>query len=1578
MAADDRDSDRTESMGDFGDAPDRPRIERLGHFRIEATLGSGGMGTIYRAYDESMKRPVALKVLHSSLEISERAQSRFVREAWIAGQLDHPNIVKVYSRGEENKVSYLAMELAEGGSLNDFIKQARESIPAGSDVTGTIDREYINDILQKFVELAGALEHIHSKGFIHRDIKPHNILLSDPDKKFKVTDFGIAHADDMTRMTRAGDFIGTVKYMSPELLAAHRAGIDRRTDIYSLGVTLYEALTLTLPFKADSEEKLIGEILAGHYTEARKSNRRIPVDLETVLMKACHHDPDLRYQTAAEFADDLQRIIDGHPILARRPGLLTRGYKYVRRNYKAVLAVAAAMVVVVSAVLWSYYQVEHAHRSVLDQQSTVQTRPDPTFTKISIPTYPGNGVLSPDGEQLAFCSDNAVWTVPLHGKVDPEIAGEPVKLTDQFDAWNYGGINHMAWSGDGKRIAFNGNATDTSHAIYVVSSEGGKPYEIPVELHRGNWIVNYRLSLSPDGSMLAYSSADEPFNEPHTGPPLSPLFIRTVSIDSGHERQITNIPSREPVFSPDGKKIAFIAGSGPRKSTDTTVRLYERPELAVYVVNTSGGQPVLVADLPGWEFDPIWSPDGRMIAFANEFAEGKYEIGIVPVPEDGLGEFDPIIIEPPTQDFKLAGWSTNNQIGICAVGPVHFALYTVPISGGQAVQITPEGRAEHPRWTPDGSRIFFCSGSEEIAWVPADGGKPKVLHHLSVDREPRFYPHYYGPGNDISGDGSTIVISGTKEGVEGTHLWLLSSEGSEPRQLTSSPSTFEDCYPCWSPEGDSVAFIRAKLRDNGATDQCNIYVVSIDGGEPRQVTTDEDSVAWSVIDWSPAGGKIAFRSYEHTQQDTDAMTIKTVSNSGGTPEVVTDVKGAYVTTSLTWSPDGKKIAYDYDFKKIQIISLEDSSITSVETGLGQAKPYSISWSPVGEKIAFAAYRSGELSFFLMDNFLPLTQPIKEETPREPIFSMISVPGLLDYCALSPDGKKIAYVADDSCLWVAPTRGPADSTVAGEAIRLTGPIIKWPLGSLPVWSADGNWIAFNTDDQDSAGTYWSSMYVIPSSGGNLLKLPIKHDRAHWLTFYDYRLSLSPDGKEIAFYSHTSPIPGETQRDCIYAMPVTGAEIRRLVDLPRGDSAYCAHPTYSPDGELIAFLRGNKQCGLANEAADCDIWVVNAGGGTPVQVTDLPGVEFGPVWSPDGRRMAYCHWSGYEGQRGYDIKEILIVKLDDNHQQVDSPTVIKLPLPSDDFIGGWSTNDEIGFVSETELHAAIYTVSSSGGVATMVRPSYSRCPSWSTGGDSMFYVTHEKVCSAPLSGGQESVIPITGLDDLGYEGGCDLSHDGNSLALNAQRAGDTIPHIFTVSAGGGEAKQLTYGSSEDWFPRWSPDDKWIAFSRTVPGVKSACDLAIVSVEGGEVMTLVPWSDSCAYSDGLVDWSPDGKFIAYPSIHHDSVRGISVVSPSDGVTELLVELEPGLLPISLRWSPDGSKIAYTVGSTGYGERSAEVWILPLDSREPRRLQILASDLDGTTRVDWSPDGQKLAFEGVRLSRNTLCLIKDFLLEN
>ena len=361
-----QDSSPTESVTGRQERPPIPT--RLGSFHIEALISSGGMGSVYRAFDESMKRQVALKVLHPSVGISSSGQHRFAREAWIAGQLEHPNIVKVHSRGEEAGVHFLAMELADGGSLADRLNQLKEAGSDKSNQSTTGRSEYIRKMLEQFIGLCEAVEHVHSKGFIHRDIKPHNILLSETDTQFKLTDFGIAHADDMTKITQAGDFIGTIRYMSPELLAAHRAGIDKRTDIYSLGVTLYEALTLQLPYDGDTEERYLSEILAGHAVPARRRNARIPADVETVLMKATDHDPGRRYQSALAMASDLKAILENRPITARRIGLVGRSYRLVKRHYVTVVVGLAIIGSVTAASV--YY--DHTRDISQDRKRTIE------------------------------------------------------------------------------------------------------------------------------------------------------------------------------------------------------------------------------------------------------------------------------------------------------------------------------------------------------------------------------------------------------------------------------------------------------------------------------------------------------------------------------------------------------------------------------------------------------------------------------------------------------------------------------------------------------------------------------------------------------------------------------------------------------------------------------------------------------------------------------------------------------------------------------------------------------------------------------------------------------------------------------------------------------------------------------------------------------------------------------------------------------------------------------------------------------------------------------------------------------
>lgn len=231
---------------------DPPRF--VGEFRIDRKLGSGGMGTVYAAYQQSMHRTVALKVLPPGLAFDSSGLQRFEREAWIAGNLNHPNIVRVYGQGTAGGTHFIAMELVEGDSLYGEIEKAREERKARRESDSKWRATYIRRIVEQFAAVADALHYVHERGIVHRDIKPMNLLHDRAGNRLLITDFGLARDEAASRMTRQGDFMGTVRYMSPEQLLANRAKVDHRSDIWSLGVSLYEALTLDLPYSAPTEE----------------------------------------------------------------------------------------------------------------------------------------------------------------------------------------------------------------------------------------------------------------------------------------------------------------------------------------------------------------------------------------------------------------------------------------------------------------------------------------------------------------------------------------------------------------------------------------------------------------------------------------------------------------------------------------------------------------------------------------------------------------------------------------------------------------------------------------------------------------------------------------------------------------------------------------------------------------------------------------------------------------------------------------------------------------------------------------------------------------------------------------------------------------------------------------------------------------------------------------------------------------------------------------------------------------------------------------------------------------------------
>jgi len=308
----------------------------LGDFRIVREIARGGMGVVYEAEQVSLGRRVAVKVLPESAGADPRRLLRFHNEAEAAAQLHHSRIVPVYAVGHEQGLHYFAMQLIDGmtlaevvdelRALRDGARSGRAGDPAATETLDAVAKDrthesggWCRSVARLGREAAEALEHAHSRGVVHRDVKPANLLV-DRRGEVWITDFGLASSRrPAARLTLTGDLLGTVRYMSPELTLARKAPVDHRTDVYSLGVTLYEALTLERAFRGDDPGRMIRAIRVEEPPPVRRVNASVPPDLETIVRKAMAKVPAERYASAQEMADDLGRHLQGLPIRGRPP-----------------------------------------------------------------------------------------------------------------------------------------------------------------------------------------------------------------------------------------------------------------------------------------------------------------------------------------------------------------------------------------------------------------------------------------------------------------------------------------------------------------------------------------------------------------------------------------------------------------------------------------------------------------------------------------------------------------------------------------------------------------------------------------------------------------------------------------------------------------------------------------------------------------------------------------------------------------------------------------------------------------------------------------------------------------------------------------------------------------------------------------------------------------------------------------------------------------------------------------------------------------------------------------------------------
>ncbi len=413
----------------------------IGEYELRREIGRGGMGTVYEAWQESLKRTVALKVLAGRVSASSTAVARFQREAQAAAKLHHPHIIPIYAQGEEEGTYYYAMELVDGVSLNAIIAGARDCETADtavSDLEETVgldrtspgdgcgeDRdclgesdtdnpefsdssvmlapsgeiftstEHFRNVVAHVASIADALEYAHNQGVIHRDIKPHNLMLG-KDGRMRISDFGLARLIEQPGVTMTGELIGSPLYMSPEQVIESPDNIDSRTDVYSLGATLYEWLTLTPPYPGETRERVISLMLTSEPRLLRSHNAKIPVDLETICLKAMERDRDRRYQTAGALGDDLRRFLANRPIKARRANPLTRVRKFIRRHQLATLGTVALALALALGWALIYTKSEVVTQTAATEEAQEET--DRILDLLSSVLPPEIGLLVPFAE----------------------------------------------------------------------------------------------------------------------------------------------------------------------------------------------------------------------------------------------------------------------------------------------------------------------------------------------------------------------------------------------------------------------------------------------------------------------------------------------------------------------------------------------------------------------------------------------------------------------------------------------------------------------------------------------------------------------------------------------------------------------------------------------------------------------------------------------------------------------------------------------------------------------------------------------------------------------------------------------------------------------------------------------------------------------------------------------------------------------------------------------------------------------------------------------------------------------------
>ncbi len=909
--------------------------QQIGRYRITAAIGAGGMGEVYLAQDEELERLVALKILPSDIaEDSDRVQ-RFIQEAKVVSALNHPNILTIHEIGSENGTRFIASEYVEGQTLRTMI---------------ALDELELKEALEIAVQIASALETAHRKNIIHRDIKPENVMVRD-DGLVKVLDFGLAKllkadgdvdTEATTRarvMTQFGMILGTVNYMSPEQTRG-LAAIDGRTDIWSLGVLIYEMLARRLPFEGESPTDMMASILKTETPQLSDVYLDCPPELERIVQKSLQKNRDERYQVVRDMALDLKTLgkeLDSSARLFRSTGAFSKSStaEYERsqvetgsriheptaepgKRYSIFHVISAAFFIGLIATVGIWYF------APFRQQST-QTSPAlavKTTEVVSWASSPGEiysiGSFSPDAKMIAFTSTKAgsknIW-------IKQTTSGEAIQITkDEFKN------EQPIWSPNGEELAFFSTRGNQA-GFWRIPVLGGSP-KLIAAVDDGS----SRLRFWSKDNQIYYESDNDIF---------------AIDANSGQTRRITDFASKDIErksmnLTLDEKNIAYITIEGETYSLWTAAVKDEKPKKLFdsvteikniawhpdsnrlfYSALTDGTYQIFVTDIYG---DPprqlTFSDQGSLVLDVSSdgtkilFGSTKEESDVwgvnlkdnkeLIVASDQDSELWPNV-SPDGKTLAYQSIKNLNQGNNLFNGNI---LTKTLGTDEQPVELVKNGGL--PTWSPDGKTIAFVRLTDDkyqIETIKTLGGEQKQLAVGGIF--PALFsvlPYNLIQINDLSWSPDSAKIAYLSEKSGKRNIWLIGADGLNDVQLTNNTdSNLYPYSPLWSSDGKKIAFT-TKIDNSDGKPTYSLSVIDTETKKNDLIVSENPFIR--LIGWSQSGNELILASVKGSGTSnllTEVSSLNVEIATGKTRQINV-LKDTYL-YNIHLSPDKKTFAF---------------------------------------------------------------------------------------------------------------------------------------------------------------------------------------------------------------------------------------------------------------------------------------------------------------------------------------------------------------------------------------------------------------------------------------------------------------------------------------------------------------------------------------------------------------------------------------------------------------------------------------------------------------------------------------------